>query len=132
VVFAWLRGYIGNPATPITDSDLAAATLSITASANYRDGTSDEPETHTIPLQTSAHMDLMHLAIRDSEGLHVDHLTVGGSNDILLDIWVLGMFIRKGDWTIAFAAELEDGRNLFALTLTQYIEGALREPATAF
>ena len=51
-----MSGYIGNPPTPITDSDLAGATLSITASANYPDGTSEEPETHTIPLQTTAHV----------------------------------------------------------------------------
>jgi hypothetical protein len=37
------------------------------------------------------------------------------------------MFIRKGDWIISFAAELEDGRTLFALTLTQYVEGGLHD-----
>lgn len=68
---------------------------------------------------------MTHLAIRHSEGAPVDRMTAVGDNDILLDMWVLGMFIRKGDCTISVAAELPYGRCLFALSLTQYVEGGL-------
>lgn len=67
-----------------------------------------------------------HLAIRNSEGAHVDSLSVLGANDILLDMWILGDWMRAGDWTFAFVAELADGRNLFAVSLTQYLDGKLR------
>jgi hypothetical protein len=41
-------------------------------------------------------------------------------------MWLWGDWMRAGDWTFAIAAELEDGKNLFALTLTQYLDGSLR------
>lgn len=73
-----------------------------------------------------AYNDNSHLAIRNSEGTHVEYLSPEGANDILLDMWILGMFIRKGEWTFGVEAELEDGRCLFALELTQFLDGSLR------
>lgn len=95
-------------------------------SAKYPDGSSDEPQTYTIPLQTMAYNDHAHFSIRDVAGTHVDYITTGGANDALLDMRIFGDFIRAGDWTFAIAAELEDGRTLFALMLTQYLGGSLR------
>jgi hypothetical protein len=69
-----------------------------------------------------------HLAIRNDSGAHVDYLSASGANDILLDMWLWSDWIRAGDWAFAIATELEDGRNLFTLTLTQYLEGNLRTP----
>jgi hypothetical protein len=80
----------------------------------------------TLPLETTAYNEMTHLNIRDSEGRHEDHLTVDGPNDIVLDSWILGLFICRGDWTFAIAAELPDGRTLFALTLTQFLKGGIR------
>jgi hypothetical protein len=100
--------------------------LKISLSAEYPDGESDEPETYEIPLQAMAYNSQAHLAIRNDAGEHVDFLTTAGANDILLDMWLWGDWMRAGDWTFAIAAELEDGKNLFALTLTQYLDGSLR------
>jgi hypothetical protein len=125
VVFAWLHGYIGHSPIPITDSDLAQATLSVTTSATYPDGRSDEPETYTMPL-TTAYTTMMHLTIRDSEGAQAEYLTNGWNNDIVFDMWILGMFVCTGTFTVEIAAELADGRTLFALSLTQFLEGERR------
>lgn len=109
----------------MNDTDLAGAVISITSSAAYPDGSSDQPEDFRVPLQTTVYNDNAHLAIRNSAGEHVDSLTSSGPNDILLDMWIIGQFIRAGDWTFEFAAELGDGRNLFSLKLTQYLDGGL-------
>jgi hypothetical protein len=69
---------------------------------------------------------MSHLTIRDSEGAPADYLTVDGDNDILLDMWILGMFVCTGTFTFEFAAELADGRALFAFTLTQFLKGGMR------
>lgn len=95
-------------------------------SAEYQDGSSDEPQTYTIPFQTMAYNDHAHLSIRDATGTHVDYMTTVGANDVLLDMWIFGDFIRAGDWTFAVAAELGDGRTLFALVLRQYLGGSQR------
>lgn len=110
----------------MNDTDLAGAVISITSSAAYPDGSSDEPQEFRLPLQTTVYNDYTHLAIRNSAGEHVESLTSSGPNDILLDMWILRQFIRAGDWTFEFAAELEGGRNLFSLKLTQYLDGGLR------
>jgi hypothetical protein len=99
--------------------------LKISLSAEYPNGQSDEPETYTIPLKAMAYNDNSHLAIRDAEGRHVEYLSAEGANDVLLDMWILGMFIRKGEWKFRVEAELEDGRCLFALELTQFLNGSL-------
>lgn len=100
--------------------------LKISLSAEYPNGQSDGPETYTIPLKAMAYNDdSLQLAIRDAEGRHVEFLRVQGANDVLLDMWILGMFVRKGEWKFGVQAELEDGRCLFALELMQYLDGSL-------
>ena len=99
--------------------------LKISLSTEYPNGQSDGPETYTVPLKTMAYNDNSHLAIRNAEGRHVEYLSAEGANDILLDMWILGMFMRKGEWKFGVEAELEDGRCLFALELTQFLDGSL-------
>jgi hypothetical protein len=72
-----------------------------------------------------AYNDNSHLTIRNAEGAHVEYLSADGANDVLLDMWILGMFIRRGEWKFGVEAELEDGRCLFALELTQSLDGSL-------
>lgn len=36
-------------------------------------------------------------------------------------------WIRAGDWTFVVEGELLDGRTLFALTLTQYLDGKRKD-----
>ena len=100
--------------------------LKISLSAEYPNGQRDEPITYTIPLKAMAYNDNSHLAIRDAEGAHVKYLSAQGDNDVLLDMWILGLFIRKGEWGFGVQAELEDGRCLFALELRQWLDGTLR------
>ena len=99
--------------------------LKISLSTEYPNGQSDGPETYTVPLKTMAYNDNSHLAIRNAEGRHVEYLRAEGANDILLDMWILGMFMRKGEWKFGVEAELEDGRCLFALEMRQYLGGSL-------
>jgi hypothetical protein len=76
---------------------------------------------------TTAYDTLTHLTIRDSEGAQAEYLTVGRDNDIVLDMWILGMFVCTGTVTVEIAAELADGRTLFAFTLTQFLKGGMRD-----
>jgi hypothetical protein len=123
VALAWLRGVLPASSPALTDSDLAHATISISVLDTCPDG---ETETVTRPLRTTAFDEMTHLTIRDSEGTTVKHLVAGGSNDVLIDTWIFGMFITTGRWTFEIAAELVDGRMLFAFTLTQFLKGEMR------
>lgn len=107
---------------------MSEATLKLTSSAVYPNGEVEDPESITIPLEATVFNMYTHLSIRNEEGEHVEHLTTAGANDILLD-WglLIGDYMRAGDWTFDVAAELPDGRTLFALTLTQFLNGRSRE-----
>ena len=59
----------------------------------------------------------------------MDFLTAEGYNDILVEMLFISMFIRPGHWTFAIAAELADGMNLLACTLTGYLDGMARMDA---
>lgn len=132
VVFVWLRGYIRpmRPGAPdaVTDDDLSEATLKLTSSAVYPNGEVEDSMSITIPLEATVFNIYTHLSIRNESGAYVDYLTTAGANDILLD-WglLMGDYMRAGDWTFDVAAELPDGRTLFALTLTQFLNGRWRE-----
>jgi hypothetical protein len=78
------------------DADLMNATFTATSSAVYANGDIDEPEGITLPLRTSTYREDAHLAIRDAEGSHVDYLTMGGPNDVLLDMALPGWAMRSG------------------------------------
>jgi len=127
IFFVYLKGEIPPPKKRDLEhlgEDLANATLSITMDAVYQDGTPAGARTYTVPLRTTS-FGLAHLSIRNSTGVYTDHLTSGGTNDILTDYWIPGMFLRTGTWTFEVVASLRDGTCLFAMSLTQWLEGQL-------
>ncbi|KAI1744722.1 hypothetical protein F4680DRAFT_405794 [Xylaria scruposa] len=99
----------------------------MTSSAVLESGKHEEPVTYTVPFRTTAFGDHAHISIRETEGSYVDHLTCGGRYDILADYAIPGMFVRAGRWTFDIAASLEDGTCLFAVSLTQWLEGRIHE-----
>ncbi|KAM7199198.1 hypothetical protein V8F33_004673 [Rhypophila sp. PSN 637] len=132
IFFVLLRGEIpSSHADDVTQGQLAAATLNITISVTRpKSDQEDDKErgdtsSYTIPLQTAELADEAHLAIRDSQGRHVDSLTAPGTgrNDILTDYWIPGMFLETGKYKFEVVAELEDGRCLFAVWVEQWLEG---------
>ncbi|KAF2499642.1 hypothetical protein BU16DRAFT_278781 [Lophium mytilinum] len=100
------------------EKPLTSTTLTIASSANLSNGDGDHEDkrSYTVPLRTTA-FGPAHLSIRNATA-YVEHLSSSGSNDILVDYWIPGMFLRTGTWTFEIA-ELEDGTCLFAMSLTQ-------------
>lgn len=129
IFFLFLRGEIPQSKKRYLEhlDHLATATLGITLSAVLPDGKREGPKTYTVPLRTTAFADAAHLSIRDATGACVDHLTSSGRNDILVDYWIPGMFLQTGTWTFEVVARLGDGSCLFAISLTQWLEGRLKE-----
>ena len=88
------------------------------------------PVTYTIPLRTAELAEGAHLSIRNATGTYVDHMALECRNDILTDYWIPGMFVKTGTYTFEIEALLGEGKEgtcLFALTLTQWLEGQNRE-----
>jgi len=81
---------------------------------------------YTVPLRTTAFNNMAHLSIRDAEGKHVACLTGKGDNDILTDFMIPGMFVQPGTWTFGVESSLPDGRWLFSMQLTQWLNGGLK------
>lgn len=90
------------------------------------DGSSEGPQTYTVPLRTTAFNDVAHVSIRNARGAHVEYLT-GGRNDILADFQFPTMFVKRGTWTFDFVAKFADDNCLFAISLTQWLEGGMHE-----
>lgn len=107
-------GHIGN----LTD-----AALSFTLSVVLPDGEREQPSTYTVPLRTTAFGDKAHISIRGAEGAFVDHMASSGRNDIVTDFAIPGVFLKTGAWTFEVEARLGDGTCLFAVSLTQWLEG---------
>jgi hypothetical protein len=128
IFFLLLRGEI--PASKQKElehlDNLATASLSITISVVLPDGECEDPKTYTVPLRTIAFGDAAHLSIRNAKGAYVDYLTSSGYNDILTDTLIPEMFLQAGTWTFDVLAELGDGTCLFAISLTQWLEGRLK------
>jgi len=86
-----------------------------------------KPRTFTIPLRTAELAEGAHLGIRNATGAYVDHMALEGRNDILTDYWIPGPFLQTGTWTFQIEASVGGGRMegtcLFALTLTQWLDG---------
>jgi len=70
--------------------------------------------------------DTAHLSIRNATGAYVEHFDSSGRNDILSDFAIPGMFLQTGTWKFEVVARLGDGTCLFAISLTQWLEGRLR------
>ncbi|PVH76823.1 hypothetical protein DL98DRAFT_496291 [Cadophora sp. DSE1049] len=133
VFFIYLRGWIPSATPPLnlkspdSDSGLSNATLKVSSSAVYPDGSSDPSESLTIPFKSTVFNDAAHLVIRDESGKQVEHLPTTGRVDILLDFQIPTMFLRSGDWTFEVNARLGDegDRCLFAFELRQWLDGEL-------
>ncbi|KAH7393619.1 hypothetical protein BKA64DRAFT_602903 [Cadophora sp. MPI-SDFR-AT-0126] len=134
VFFVYLRGWIPSrtPSSNLKSSDSNSgrmnATLKVTSSAVYLDGSSDHSESLIIPLKSTVFNDAAHLVIRDEIGKEVDYLPSTGRVDVLLDFQIPTMFLRSGDWTFEVDARLGDDGDtcLFAFGLTQGLIGELR------
>nr|POF17826.1 hypothetical protein CFP56_13238 [Quercus suber] len=131
IFFIWLR--IKFPRydqkgsdTTLDNASLEHATLAFTLSAVYEDGSTEESRTYTIPLRTRTYRADAHIAIRNASGIHVEFLSVNGPNDILADFEILRQFLRSGDWTFEVVGRLADETCLFAVSLTQWLNGDLR------
>lgn len=100
----------------------------MSASAVYPDGSHDNEDSTTGPLKTTPFNDLAHLTIRNARGVQVDYMPSSDRSDILLDFQIPTMFLRSGMWTYKVDARVGDVGNtcLFAMTLTQWLEGALK------
>ncbi|KAE8135881.1 hypothetical protein BDV38DRAFT_272528 [Aspergillus pseudotamarii] len=130
VFFVYLRGDLSESKKKklgLFDIVLIDATLSVSASVIYPDGSYMEPRSLTIPLKTISINDAAHLIIRDSNGIQVDYLSSSGRNDILLDFQIPAMFLKSGMWTFKVDGRLGDKDNLclFAMSLTQWLDGGL-------
>ncbi|KAF1836711.1 hypothetical protein BDW02DRAFT_566801 [Decorospora gaudefroyi] len=101
---------------------LATATLTITSSAVLADGTHLAPQSYTVPFRTTAFADSAHISIRNRTGSYVEHFDGTGTNDILSDYWIPGMWLQTGMWTFEVVVKLGDGKCLFAISLTQWLE----------
>ncbi|KAL4742402.1 hypothetical protein BDV11DRAFT_211427 [Aspergillus similis] len=131
VLFVLLSGYIPESKKKelaLPDEGLVNATLKLSLSVVYADGTHDEEKSYTIPLKTTPFNSLAHLVIRDARGVQVDCMPSSGG-DILVDFQFIPMFLRTGMWTFKVDARLGDSANtcLFAMSLTQWLEGRLTE-----
>ncbi|KAF4177918.1 hypothetical protein CNMCM8927_008970 [Aspergillus lentulus] len=85
VFFVYLRGYL--PKEPaLLEEGLVDATLSVSGSVVYLDGSYMEPRSFTIPLKTISINDAAHFVTRDSNGTQVDYIPSSGRSDLLISI----------------------------------------------
>ncbi|RAL12308.1 uncharacterized protein BO97DRAFT_470503 [Aspergillus homomorphus CBS 101889] len=109
------------------DESLINATLSVSGSVVYPDGSYMEPRSFTMPLKTISINDAAHFVIRDSNGTQIDYLPSSDRSDMLLDFQIPAMFLKSGMWTFEVDARLGDKDNscLFAMSLTQWLDWGL-------
>ncbi|KAF4154341.1 hypothetical protein CNMCM6069_009425 [Aspergillus lentulus] len=98
VFFVYLRGYLPESKKKelaLSDEGLINATLKVSASTVYPDGSHDNEDSTTGPLKTTPFNDLAHLTIRNTYGVQVDYMPTSGRSDILLDFQIPTMFLRS-------------------------------------
>jgi hypothetical protein len=127
--FSFLRGEIApsrktDPA--YLDKLLTSATVTLSLSADLPDGTHEDESHHTAPLRSTDGPGGAHVTIRNETGSYVEHLSSSGSHDILTDCILPSIFIKPGMWTWKLVARLEDETCLFAVTLTQWMDGSMK------
>jgi hypothetical protein len=91
-------------------------------SAFLADGKIEKPQSYSAPFRTTPFGDLAHVSIRNATGAYVEHFDSNGRNDMLTDSLLPGLFINTGMWTFEVMVKLEDGRCLFAVSVTQWLE----------
>lgn len=106
---------------------LTNATLAVSGSVVYPDGSRDDSTVVTLPLRTMRLSDDAHLLIRDSHGAQVEYMPHNGRSDILLDFQIPTLFLESGTWTFHVDARLGDEAKtcLFAMSVTQWLDGCL-------
>lgn len=106
---------------------LTNATLALSSSTVYPDGSCDDSTVLTVPLKTTLLNDDAHFFIRNSHGVQVEYMQSSGRSDILLDFQLPTMFLKSGTWTFKVDARLGDEANtcLFAMSVTQWLEGRM-------
>ncbi|OOQ86006.1 hypothetical protein PEBR_23491 [Penicillium brasilianum] len=124
VFFVYLRGYLPESKEKelaLLDESLVNATLTVSGSVIYADGSHDDGKSVTVPLKTTAFNDLAHLTIRDARGVQVDYMPSSDRSDISLDFRIPIMWLRSGMWTTKVDARVGDVDNtcLFSMVLTQ-------------
>ncbi|KAE8366903.1 hypothetical protein BDV27DRAFT_84703 [Aspergillus caelatus] len=129
--FVYLRGYLPESKKKdlaLPDEGLVNATLKVSGSALYPDGSYDNKDSTTGPLKTTPFNDLAHLTIRNARGVQVDYMPSSDRIDLLLGFQIPTMFLRSGMWTFKVDARVGDADNtcLFAMTLTQWLERCLK------
>ncbi|KAL2851355.1 hypothetical protein BJX68DRAFT_275335 [Aspergillus pseudodeflectus] len=131
VFFIYLRGYLPESKKKelaLPDEGLVNATLKVSCSVVYADGTHDDEQFITLPLRTTPFNDLAHLTLRDARGVQVDYLPSSEESEILLDFQIPTIWLRSGMWTFkvdARAGDVDD-KCLFAMSMTQWLDGDLR------
>ncbi|KAK6439374.1 hypothetical protein LTR95_004421 [Oleoguttula sp. CCFEE 5521] len=109
----------------LSEADLAKATLSITFSIVYADGSQDHSKPWTIPLESTMLDRFRHIGIRNGTGHSTEHMSLR-ANDIVADGYIPKQFVVSGNWTMEFDARLPDGTCLFDFAMTQWVDGDLQ------
>ncbi|OQN96336.1 hypothetical protein B0A48_17592 [Cryoendolithus antarcticus] len=121
--FIYLSGwFLPGRVHNLTDDDLAKATVTCTFSIVYRDGTHECFEPWATGLATIAFDRWWNLSLRNSEGDQTKHLTLG-DNDLILDWIIYRGYSVAGNWTMELDARIPDGRCLFDVSMTHWIDG---------
>ncbi|RFU31583.1 hypothetical protein B7463_g4754, partial [Scytalidium lignicola] len=131
VFFVYLRGSIPESKKKelvLLDEGLVNATLTMSSSAVYPGGDSEDIKSVTVPFKTASFNDDAHLVFRDARGAQVDYLPSSGRSDVLLDFQIPIMFLKSGIWTFNVDVRLGDRGNtcLFAISLSQWLDGRLK------
>ncbi|KAH7327338.1 hypothetical protein BKA65DRAFT_66079 [Rhexocercosporidium sp. MPI-PUGE-AT-0058] len=130
VVFVYLSSWIP-PEIPFLniespDLGLVNATLKVSSSAKFPDGSSDPLRSMTIPFKSTSFSRMAHLVTREESGKQVDYMPATGG-DVLLDFdfQIPRIYLKTGEWTFQVDVRLADEEDtcLFALELVQCLEG---------
>jgi len=126
--FSFVRGKIPPSKTDPAHLDklLTNVTVTLSLSADLPDGTHEDERHYTAPLRSTDGPSGAHVFIRNEKGLFVEHLSSSGSHDIVTDCILPSIYIKAGTWTWKLVARLEDETCLFAVALTQWMDGNMR------
>nr|OQO31337.1 hypothetical protein B0A51_02111 [Rachicladosporium sp. CCFEE 5018] len=124
--YIYLYGNFWPQWTPgLSEAELAKATLSITFSIIYADGSQDHSKPWTIPLESKMLDRFRHIGICNETGHATDHMSLR-ANDIVADGYIPKQFVVSGNWTMEGDARLPDGTCLFDFAMTQWVDGNLQ------
>ncbi|KAJ5130655.1 uncharacterized protein N7515_006694 [Penicillium bovifimosum] len=99
--FVYLGGYLPESKKKelaLPDEGLVNATLTVSLSAVYADGSYADETSYTVPLKTTPFGDLAHLGIRDSRGVQVEYMPSSDDGDILVDFQILHIGVFEERW----------------------------------